>query len=110
VVIAPRALPIFSKVQNGASVESSTEDGAGERSVHRWVVTNLARPTPQVAMPDVTEFAPMVDVSTFANWQAFAAWYWSFIEKEFVTTPAMKAKVVELTNGLTDERDKVELR
>jgi tetratricopeptide (TPR) repeat protein len=86
--------------------ESASTDDQG-RSVRRWVARDLARPKPELAMPARTELAPRVDVTTYENWQAFATWWWSFIEKEFVTSPEMKAKVTELTAGKTDEMDKI---
>jgi hypothetical protein len=58
-------------------------------------------------MPRREEFAPRVDVSTFATWNDFAKWWWALIEDEFGDTPAMRAKVQELTQALSTERDKV---
>ncbi|MBL8801979.1 MAG: DUF3857 domain-containing protein [Planctomycetes bacterium] len=107
VVLAPQQLPIYAKAHNGEALEHSVTPLPDGGSVHRWVARDLERPTPQSAMPDAIEFAPTVDVSTYPSWEAFASWWWSFIEKEFVTTPAMKEKVAELTAGLSDEMDKV---
>jgi len=107
VVLAPQQLPIHAKAHNGDALEHSVAPLPDGGAVHRWIARDLKRPTPQSAMPDAIEFAPMVDVSTYPSWEAFASWWWSFIEKEFVTTPAMKEKVAELTAGLSDEMDKV---
>jgi transglutaminase-like putative cysteine protease/Tfp pilus assembly protein PilF len=106
VVLAPKDVQLYSKEQNGAALESSIEERDGV-VVRRWVARDLKRPASEAAMPDRREFMPLVDISTFASWQAFAGWWWGFIEKEFVTTPAMKEKVAELTKGLTTEADKV---
>lgn len=107
IVLAPRDVPIYSKAHNGDGLEHSVEDVGDDSRAYRWVARDLKRPTPQTAMPARIEFAPTVDVSTYESWEAFANWWWSFIEKEFVTTQAMKDKVAELTAGLTDEMDKV---
>jgi tetratricopeptide (TPR) repeat protein len=106
VVISPKDVPIHSRVHNGDALEESIEE-RGDEVVHRWIARDLGRPSLQNAMPDRTEFVPLVDVSTFESWQAFASWWWNFIEKEFVTTQAMKDKVAELTAGLSSEEDKV---
>ena len=106
VVLAPKDVQLYSKEQNGTALESSVEERDGV-VVRRWVARDLKRPASEAAMPDRREFMPLVDISTFADWQAFAGWWWGFIEKEFVTTPAMKDKVAELTQGLPTEADKV---
>lgn len=107
IVLAPRDVPIYSKAHNGDALEHTVADAQSDLRSYRWAARDLKRPTPQIAMPKRIEFAPTVDVSTYESWEAFASWWWSFIEKEFVTTPAMKEKVRELTAGLTDEMDKV---
>lgn len=107
IVLAPRDVPIYSKAHNGAKLEHTIEDVGDDLRAYRWIARDLRRPTPQTAMPARIEFAPTVDVSTYESWEAFANWWWSFIEKEFVTTQAMKDKVAELTAGLSDEMDKV---
>lgn len=106
VVLAPKDVELFSKEQNGAALEKSVEERDGV-VVRRWVARDLKRPASEAAMPDRREFMPLVDISTFPSWQAFASWWWGFIEKEFVTTPAMKDKVAELTKGLATEEEKV---
>ncbi len=107
IVLAPRDVPIYSKAHNGDALEHTVEDVGDDSRAYRWVARDLKRPTPQTAMPQRIEFAPTVDVSTYASWEAFSSWWWNFIEKEFVTTQAMKDKVAELTAGLSDEMDKV---
>jgi transglutaminase-like putative cysteine protease/tetratricopeptide (TPR) repeat protein len=106
IVLAPEDVPLHTAVQNGEGIERSVakKDGVVE---YRWTARDLRRPASQSAMPDRSELVPLVDVSTFESWQAFAGWWWNFIEKEFVTTPAMKAKVAELTRGLATEQERV---
>lgn len=108
VVLSPASVPLHSVVRNGDGLEASErvrDDGLREL---RWVARDLARPAYETRMPGRDELAPTVDVTTFADWDAFARWYWSFIEKEFVTTDAMREKVAELTDGLTSEAEIIE--
>ncbi len=108
VVLAPSDVPLHSVARNAEGLESTErvrDDGLREL---RWVAHDLQRPAYETGMPSRAELAPTVDVTTFADWDAFARWYWSFIEKEFVTTPAMRAKVAELTDGLETEAEIVE--
>ena len=108
VVIAPEGVPLHVATRNAESLETSTEiDEAGHR-VYRWVARDLSRPDIEGFMPGRREFAPTVDVTTFADWQSFASWWWDFIEKEFVTTEAMREKVAELVAGKGSELEQVE--
>jgi len=108
VVIAPADVPIHVSERRAEGLErSKTIDDEG-RTVMRWVARDLPRPAMQSGMPGRGEFAPVVDVTTFRDWDEFAEWWWSFIEKEFVTTPAMREKVMELTAELPTEAEKVE--
>ncbi|MCC6408770.1 MAG: DUF3857 domain-containing protein [Planctomycetes bacterium] len=107
VVIVPPGMQIHAAERNASGLERSTSVDEQGRTVHRWVAKNLVRPPLESAMPRREEFAPRVDLSTYANWNEFAKWWWALIEDEFVSTPAMKTKVAELTAGLTTEHDKV---
>jgi hypothetical protein len=71
VVLSPADLPIYSKEQNGAALEKSVER-KDDLVAYRWIAHDLKRPSMQTAMPDRSEFVPLVDVSTFESWQAFA--------------------------------------
>ncbi|MBM3985803.1 MAG: DUF3857 domain-containing protein, partial [Planctomycetes bacterium] len=108
VVLAPPELPVHAHERRGDALERSDRtDEQGLREL-RWVARDLPRPADETAMPRRIELAPLVEVSTFADWDAFARWWWAFIEKEFVTTPAMRAKVAELVAGRETEADMIE--
>ncbi|MFT4539186.1 MAG: hypothetical protein ACI841_002353 [Planctomycetota bacterium] len=106
-VISEVDVPIFASVRRGDALEASVEVDEQGLRVQRWIARNLGRPAMESDMPSSVEIAPVVDVSTYASWEEFGRWWWSFIQKEFDTSPAMEQKVAELTSGLTEERDKV---
>lgn len=108
VVIAPPNTPIHVAERNAEELERSRETDDQGRTVMRWVARDLQRPAMQTGMPGRNEFAPVVDLTTFRDWNEFAHWWWSLIEKEFVTTPAMREKVMELTAELPGEAEKIE--
>ncbi|HZL99233.1 MAG TPA: DUF3857 domain-containing protein, partial [Planctomycetota bacterium] len=107
VVIGPPDVPLYPSVRNGEGLEHAASTDEQGLTVLSWVATDLQRPPMESKMPGRTELAPVVDVTTFEDWDAFANWWWAFIQKEFVTTPAMQAKVAELTEGLATEEQKV---
>ncbi|MGQ0552258.1 MAG: DUF3857 domain-containing protein [Planctomycetota bacterium] len=108
VVVVPADLPLHAVERNGAGLERSERTDESGLRVLSWVARDLPRPPVESRMPGRTELAPVVDLTTFRDWDAFARWWWSFIQKEFVTTPAMREKVAELTAGLESEEDRVE--
>ncbi len=107
VVLSPKDLPIHVTERRTEGMERSQTVGADGMQVLSWVARDLQRPAMQGGMPARKEIAPVVDLTTFKDWNAFATWWYAFIEKEFVSSPAMKAKVAELTEGLTTEQEKV---
>ncbi|MHC5212361.1 MAG: DUF3857 domain-containing protein [Planctomycetota bacterium] len=107
VVIAPPDVPIHVAERRGERLERTEERDADGNTVMRWVAADLPRPSVETKMPGRSEIAPVVDLTTFRDWDAFADWWWAFIQKEFVTTPAMREKVAELTRGLDTEAEQV---
>ncbi|HYC76662.1 MAG TPA: DUF3857 domain-containing protein, partial [Planctomycetota bacterium] len=73
----------------------------------RYVVNDLPAITWEPAMPYPEEFVPEVQVSTYESWDAFAAWWWNLIRDQIDVNDAMRAKVRELTAGLTDDEAKL---
>ena len=108
VLLSPPGLELHVALSQPERIEVTRAQDTAGRSVQRFVVKDLPRPASETAMPRRSELAPRVDVSTYADWQAFATWWWSFIEKEFQSSPALSAKVLELTRGLATEREKIQ--
>jgi cellulose synthase operon protein C len=62
-----------------------------------WRQTGLRAIEIEAGMPPPTEFIPIVQASSYANWQDFATWWWDLIEDEIRVSADMKSKVLELT-------------
>ncbi len=107
IVLSPADVPLYVATRNAERVVASESVDAQGLRVRRWVATDLPRPPIETAMPRPPEIVPVVDVTTYPDWNAFAGWWWSLIEKEFVTTPEMRAKVAEVTQGLATEDERV---
>ena len=108
VVVAPAELPVHWSAKRGDDLEFEESQTAAGETVLRWVARDLERPAPESASPRRDELVPLVDLSTYESWDAFGRWWWSFIEKEFVTSEAMRAKVRELCEGKETEAEKIE--
>ena len=74
---------------------------------YTWDAMNLAKLEPEPGMAPLREVAPLLEISTFKDWEAFSTWYWNLIRRQYETSPELKKKVVELTSGLTGEVEKV---
>jgi len=106
-VIAPPELPLYAAERRTAGLEKDVSKDADGNTVMRWVARDLARPPLESGMPRREELVPIVDITTYPDWNAFGRWWWSFIEKEFDTSPAMLAKVSELIEGAASESERV---
>jgi hypothetical protein len=108
VVLSAPALNVYVAERNTREIEHElTVDPHGLR-LYRFVARNLPRPAPEGFMPPLDESVPVVDLSTYPDWTAFGRWWWNFIEKEFDTSAELQAKVAELVQGQSTERERVE--
>src|SRR5690606_14830733 len=58
-------------------------------------------------MPPYGELLTHVHASTFTSWQDVGAWYWRLARDKLAADDSVRALAKKLTEGLTDERDKV---
>ena len=50
---------------------------------------------------------PDVEISSFQSWEEVGHWYWNLQRERVEPSPAIRAKAVELTKGLTDDSAKL---
>jgi tetratricopeptide (TPR) repeat protein len=103
-------------LEPGRSYQSESRHGAPEpsvealedgTSVRRYAMTGLARATPEERAPGYKETAPLVRVTTYADWDAFASWWWNLIRRQSDVSPAMRDKVAEITAGLPTNAERI---
>jgi transglutaminase-like putative cysteine protease len=70
------------------------------RTLHRWEARDVPRMFPEPNMPPLYSCVQRLYLSTSPDWPTVSRWYWELSEPHLATTPAIVAKVVELTNGL----------
>ena len=101
-VVAPKELPLRSEAlldEVPGTVAVSRETLADGRTLHRWVARDVPQSFAEDKMPDAAVSLQRVAVSTFESWEAISKWYWALCAKHMETTPAIDAKVRELTEG-----------
>ncbi len=71
-----------------------------------WRMKELPRVIQENNMPSISEFCPLVEISTYRSWDEFATWWWSLVKRQYDSSPEMEAKVKELTRdcGTTTEK------
>ncbi|MBK8100357.1 MAG: DUF3857 domain-containing protein [Planctomycetes bacterium] len=106
VVIADPGREYGVRSANGAPAAAATTRADGTR-VLQFAMHNLPRDLPEPRRPDRREFAPLVQITTMRDWDHFAGWWWNLIRNQLEVTPAMHAKITELTAGLTTTAQKV---
>ena len=102
---APRGRRLFFHAPR-LPVEPSHSEEA-EHAVHRWDVRDLPKFDPEPGMPSLTELAPVLEVSTFEDWNEFADWYHHLIRKQFESSDEIRRKVRELVRDAATDRDRI---
>ncbi|MCK5844451.1 MAG: DUF3857 domain-containing protein, partial [Victivallales bacterium] len=109
-VVAPKALPIkrieIRDPVPGTVVSLRKETSDSIR--HRWIVKNVPRIFREPNMPPLYSVTQRLLVSTVANWSDISKWYWNLSKPHIeAVTPAMRAKVAELTRYAKDPGERI---
>lgn len=104
-VRGPEALPLRSiavkdPVEGCLTFTERTEGGT---HFYRWDVKDVPRMYTEPSMPPLHTVVQRLLISTIPNWEEISRWYWHLTEPHLVATDAMREKVRELTDGLTDD-------
>ena len=105
-VVMPSERPLYSNAQTIPFGEA-TETVEGETRTLTFEARNVPRLPREYGTPGFTEIAQYVSVSTYANWDDLADWYWNLVEDQLVESPEIEAMVASLVEGVTDEREKI---
>lgn len=105
-IVAPKELPLKSmavldEVPGTIKVSQETLSNGGIK--YCWEARNVPQTFPEENMPDEVTQLQRVVVSTFATWEELSKWYWDLCAPHMKVTPAITAKVKELTEGKSRE-------
>ncbi|MFO1051259.1 MAG: DUF3857 domain-containing protein [Planctomycetota bacterium] len=92
--------------RGGAPAAESSKDPAGVL-VERFAMRDLPRHVAEDRAPGWRETAPLVCVTTWSDWDAFAAWWWNLVKRESEVTPAIRTKVAELIAGANTDAERI---
>jgi tetratricopeptide (TPR) repeat protein len=91
----------------GLSPEEHVRRDQGDAVVHLFERKGIPPLETEPDMPWAKEVLPQVQVSTFADWDAFARWYWNLVKGQHEADDGIRAKVKELLAGAETEEEKV---
>ena len=101
----PADMKLKWKVRNGDIPHN--EEKQGDRIVHRWKTTDIPQMIPEPGMPPTEEIEKQLFVSSIASWEYISRWYTKLADSSFIPNAEVKAKVEELTRGLSTEEEKI---
>jgi tetratricopeptide (TPR) repeat protein len=84
-----------------------TETPDGKSRVYAWRLPARPKLKREPAMASPLESQPMVEVTTYRDWNHFSEWWWNLIKKQFTVDDDLRAKVAELTQGKETRLEKV---
>ncbi|MBL8754618.1 MAG: DUF3857 domain-containing protein [Planctomycetes bacterium] len=106
VVLAAKGRDYRLQELHGAPAAEATVLADGTQQ-WRWQMRELPRDKPEPRRPQKREFEPLVRITTYRDWDHFAAWWWNLIKPQLEVTPAMRQTVAKLCDGLDDPEAKV---
>ncbi|MBL8739276.1 MAG: DUF3857 domain-containing protein [Planctomycetes bacterium] len=106
VVLAAPGREYHLQERHGAPTAERTTTSDGTLQL-RWRMRDLPRDQPEVRRPDGREYEPLVRISTYRDWQQFAAWWWNLIEPQLEVSPTMRETVARVCQGLDDTEAKI---
>lgn len=104
VLIAPATETIYSYAEKLPPANVLVQ---GQRKIRIWEAHGLPPIAREPRSPGVTETAPYIHVSTFAQWRGLGAWYANLIRPQFALDPTLQNKLVELLKGKHNDRQKI---
>ena len=105
-LILPEKRSFFFQVKNGRPdhEEKKRPDG---RILHRYRMRSLKGLRLEARQPDAEEFAPLVGVTTYEDWDAFASWWWNLTREQVRADDAIRAKVKDLIRNRKTRAEKI---
>ncbi|MHC4941685.1 MAG: DUF3857 domain-containing protein [Planctomycetota bacterium] len=106
-IILPAKREFYFNQNNLDTQPDVTADEEKGTKTRTWFLSNIPKIDPERYMPGRIENCPYVEVTTYPNWDEFGNWWWNLVEEQLDLSEEMRAKVKELTEGLSTAREKL---
>ena len=104
-VTLPGSMPLAWKAHRGTV--AFTREERGGRTEYLWRVGEQAQMLEEPGMPPVQDVAPVLALSTIPTWKEVSRWYADLAADGQVLTPALRARVAEVTASASTREEKI---
>lgn len=104
VLIAPATQTIYTHAEK---VQPATVMSRGDSRIFVWEAHHIPALAREPHRPGLTELAPYVHVSTFADWHQLGAWYAELVRPQFALDTALEEALTSLLAGKRSDREKI---
>jgi hypothetical protein len=101
----PKDMPVQYEVYNGSLKSSLWFDE--EYHVYTWEAEDVPAVKREPAMVALDDCVPKLVMATLEDWEAKSRWFHEVNEPQFDADDAIRAKVAEITAGLTTDEEKI---
>ncbi len=106
ILIVPESLDIKWNHRN-FDVKPVTSTDKEKNTVYQWTLSDFSRIEPEPDMQPWHETAPLVEISTYKDWQHFGTWWWNLIQKQYDDSKEMDTVISELIQEQDSDEEKV---
>ena len=99
VLVETPELPLVHHLRN-VELEPVVEQLDDGRTRHRWTLLEWRPRRRESPSPPSEEWLPILEASSYQNWEELGSWWWNLIEEEIRVSPEMSAYVREATAEL----------
>ncbi|RTZ94452.1 MAG: hypothetical protein DSY91_00200 [Deltaproteobacteria bacterium] len=104
----PADLKLYTLVKDKVKGTVTSKTWAeGTTQARQWIFRDVPQLTPEPSMPSFMRVVMRLLYSTLPSWEAASRWYYQLTEPKLKPTPAITAKVHELTKGLNNDDAKI---
>ncbi len=108
ILMGPRDVRLYTLIKDKVKgTYSHKEWQKGDMQVQQWIFKDVPQITPEPSMPPFIRVAMRLLYSTLPSWKAVSRWYASLVEPKLKPTPAITAKVKELTHNIPCDEEKI---
>ena len=101
----PKDMPVQYEVYNGSLRSSLWFDD--EYDVYTWYAEDMPAAPHEPRMVALDDFVPKLVMATLEDWYAKSRWFEEANQHQFDANDEIRAKVAEITEGLTTDQEKI---
>ncbi len=104
-ITAPSDMPLYTTVSNGEV--KFNKEGNKEKTIYSWEKENIPQIKDEAIMPNATDVALSLSVTTFKTWKDASKYYYGLNHDKYIANKAIREKVAELIANCKTEDEKI---